>query len=316
MNIKKCVLLLIFTVILSGLQAYDTLENNPNLDLFLLPLKIPSGLELFFESVYNSRHYAEDFLPHNMSHLDQFLIHAKESGEDREYVKAAFSLFGQKLKGCSHVNAYTFAGFLELLPDRVGYWFKASPRDPEERKEEIRKILVDGLINQWRGFKDNPRTHIDTLSEKLLVTIDPDAYQEIPLEYLRQSIIRFIEIGLSKLVWDPKDRELWSNMNSIAEHVARLADAHIVGDYDDLNELAWSLTHRIRYFVDTTASMLDLDFFEEALYATQTNSALTSIEEQEELLETKAQALQRTLYEGLAKKQAFESGMITDVVPT
>lgn len=319
MNIKwPRFILFSLTVMIPGLQAYDSFEAPSTHDLLFLPVKMtPSGLELFFESVYNTKQYSEEFLPNNFSHMTQFLQHAKEEAQgDREYIKATFSLFGQKLKGCEYANAYKFCYLIHELPELIGYTFVSSAKSEEEKRMAIRQILSDGFFNNWRSFKTDPKMFMNRLSDDLLRAADPDAYEGISIEYLRQSVVRFIEIGLSKIVWASHDPELWTNVTKTASGLMDLVDHGIIADTDDLNDMYWSLLHRLRWFVSTTASNLQSEFFQEALQATQEKrTPLLMLEEQEEFMQTKCQALQKSLYNGLAKAQAHRAGLITDVIP-
>ncbi len=311
------ILLSVLTLSMLSLQETHA-KAVPDLELFLRPLQMTAaGLHSFFDQLYNSKRYIEDFYPNNFTHLSQFLEHGKQTQQDRSYTKAIFSLFGQKTKGCIYISAYAFDELLSDMPRLVGYHFAKPVKSAEQKKKDIKQILWQEFLNNFEVCKQNPHQFFDTLSETIVKNIDPDANQTVSIEYLRQTIIKFIDNGLNKILWDPTDRAIWKNVKHIADHLVELHKNHVITEADDLNDLAWALVHRLCYFIDITGSELPLEFYEELNLDLQNPThALLLLEEQEELAESKRSVLQRIATEGIAKKHARSYGLLTEAVPS
>lgn len=288
-------------------------KSIPNLELFLLPLKMtPNGIRDFFELMYNTKQYQE-FLPESFTHLVQFLNHGKQTNQGREYVKSTLALFRQKLKGCRYVDAYVFSTVLVQLPESLDYLFINSDRAVDYQRKAIKQALYNEFLNNFDEFKKDPATFFDALSSTIMSDIDPEQGQTVGLECLRQSVIRLLETGISKLVWEPSDKDIWKNVTDTAEHLAMLYDYKIITDPDDLNDLCCGLIYRLADFMDATAPALSTEFFE-TLNTELRNPThpLLLMPEQDDLALSKKELLERAMIDSYAKKQAFEQGLIID----
>lgn len=216
MKIYRIALLSILTLSLFRLQETHTAQSVPNLDLFLQPLQMTAaGLHCFFDQLYNSKRYVEDFYPNNFTHLEQFLEHGLQTHQERGYAKAIISLFSQKTKGCMYISAYAFDDLLAQLPRLVGHHFTHPAKSADQKKKEIKQILWQEFLNNFDVCKENPHQFFDAISETIVKTVDPDAQQTVNTEYLRQTIIRFVENGLGKVLWDPTDRNIWKSVKRL-----------------------------------------------------------------------------------------------------
>jgi hypothetical protein len=317
MFLYRILLLSVLTLSMVSLQETRARQAVPDLNLFLQPLKMTAaGLHCFFDQLYNSKRYIEDFYPNNFTHLEQFLEHGLQTRQERNYTKAIFSLFSQKTKGCMYISAYAFDELLSGLPRLVEYHFAHQAKNAEQKKKEIKQLLWQEFLNNFDLCKENPHLFFDTLSESILKTVDPDAHQDVSTEYLRQTIIRFVEGGLSKILWDPTDKHIWGSVKRIGDHLIELTKHNIITDTDDLNDLAWSLVHRLCYFIDITGSDLPREFYEEInVDLKNATHPLLLLEEQEELAESKRSVLERVVVEGIARQQAKQYGLITEALP-
>lgn len=308
----------VLTLSILSLQAMQASQPSvPDLDLFLQPLRMTAtGLHTFFEHLYNSNRYVEDFFPNNFTHLEQFLEHGRQTAQERNYTKAIFSLFSQKTKGCIYISAYAFDDFLAQLPRLVDYQFKQPNKTAAQKKAEIKQILWQEFLNHFDLCKENPHQFFETIADSIVKTVDPDAGQEVSAEHLRQTIVRFIENGLGKLLWDPTDRNIWKSVKQIGDHLVELHKHNIIINIDDLNDTAWSLVHRLCYFVDVAGSELPQEFYEEVnADLKNVTHPLLLLEEQEDLAATKRTVLEKMAFGGIAKRQAKQYGLITEALP-
>ena len=142
-----------------------------------------------------------------------------------------------------------------------------------------------------------------------------DVQNHIAQEQLKQMFVRFVELGLMKLVWSPHDQEeVWSSVKRISSQCVNLLEMNIIS-LDELDDLFKSLLERFCYFLDFGGSELS----QEALEAMK-NDVLSGdmfmfeLEEQEQAIETKKDRMCDVLIETQAKIEAHKHGIITDIV--
>lgn len=308
-SLKNIILVFVLIVSATYLQATSS-RSIIDLDLFLQPLNMTTaGLQLFFEQLYNSKRYTEDFFPNNIKcHMNKFLWHGKQTNQKSDYIRVTFSLFSQKLKGCLYVSAYSFAEFLDELPELISYNFEEQTPNTETQKQDVKEVLYQEFLNNFNAFQENPSQFLDTLSERIVAKV------QIPVDdpardAARYGIIRFIELCLSKALWDATDKHVAKNIDQISNAVMRLAESNVIKEIDDLNDIAWSLVQRLAYFIDIVGTELPLEFYEQ-LRDNLVQNPLFNIEEQEQGIETKRQKLERMVLDGISKKHAQEYGVI------
>ncbi len=298
--LKVLSLLFVLTVSPVSLQAIKT-ESQAivDMDLFLQPLHMTSaGLNFFFEQLYNSHKYTDDFLPiYVAKDIGEILMHGKETHQGPEFFRPAFSLISQKVKRCQYISAYSFVEFLEQLPDLVDYLFSQDNPD-KTKKEIIEDLLYQEFYNNFAAFQEEPRQFFSKLADSILIKTDLDA--------VRASIIRFIELCSSKLLWDPTDKDIWKNISRINNAILKISGKNIITDQDDLNDIAWSIVHRLCYFIDIVKTELPFE-----VYTTMRDGIphthIFNIEEQEQVIETKRHRLEEVILSGIAKKIEQES---------
>ena len=136
--------------------------------------------------------------------------------------------------------------------------------------------------------------------------------EEVTVEQLRQTVIRFLEIAISKLVWSPEDEiQTWDSVKKIASQLANLMEYNIIDDINDIDDLFWSLIHRYCFLLNISAVDMPLSFYEkiqEDLAAQQ--PLLLALEEQEDFIESKSACLYRTLATSKAKRFAYDRGIV------
>jgi hypothetical protein len=290
------------------------MQQTPSFDLeqFLLPVPITrDSLEKFFKLEFNSPRYV-DKLTYSLEDCARFLRHGKQTNQGRKYPDATLRLFKLQIGKCEGLSAGALTDLLTELPHLVDYLFVDQSTKSENKKRAVKTVLYREFLSKFKELSANPAAFFDHLADEVLMVANPDAHQEVSTDHLRQIIVRFIETCIGKLFWDPSDKTTWANIKQIGDLLGRLREQNIITDKDDLNDLCWSLVHRVCHFVNVFGPELPMDFYEEVRKEIQNPCCtLLTLEEQEQLISTKCQVLERTVIEGVAKHHAEELGILT-----
>lgn len=261
--------------------------------------------------------YRQDILPNNFSYLIQLFTYGTQTKQTREFALDTFGLFSKVLKGSEYLNSYVFNSFLEQMPNLLKHYFVgyqlesasqlilANDLDMLERLQQtITSIVYTKFTNDFTSCKTDPELFLNDLSQKIVTATT----QEINMEQLRQTVIRFLEVCLNKLIWNPKDQEkTWESVKSISHNLATLMEYNIIDDLNDMDELFWSLLHRYRYFLELNNTGMPLSFYAKIRNDIRTKKLmLFEMEEQEPFLQSKASCLMHTVLTQEAKKRAYE----------
>lgn len=276
------------------------------------------GVSHFLKDIFSSRCYHEDFLPHNFTHFIEFLEHGKATNQTKLYVQSTVRLFSNKLKCSRYVTAYAFCDMVEKLPDLLDGYFREQPTSALTRfKNSVKKTLYDWFLSKFSLFQSEPDDFFEGLSEDIATQIARSATVEerVENERLRQSLIRFLEIGLNKLVWSPFDQEeVWESVKAISFKLTTLMEYDIIS-HDDLDDLFKSLIERFTIFLELTGSDLSLEMIDKIKEdITQGQLLLFELEEEEEFIETKSERMLNAVMGTRAKILAQEYGLITEPV--
>jgi len=266
--------------------------------------------------------YARDILPNDFSHLTTLLDYCKKANKSRAYVERIFRVFSRLLKGAQYVNAYAFGQMLEQLPDLLEQHFtvyksraysgdaKLLNLEPIDRfKEVVNRTLYSRFLNEYDLFKKNSDSFFDMISTDIFEIVA----EEATIDQLRQTVIRFLEVGLSKLVWSPEEHDtIWQSVKRMSQQINTLMDHYVVDDDDDVNDLFWTLIHRFCFFLDITGSVLPAEFYENIKQDVAAQQLeLLELEEQEHWLESKTSCLKRALLTAEARSRAYQHGILT-----
>ena|SRR3990167_2629060 len=292
-------------------------ENTENsITDFFAPIKFSSsGIRHYLQNTFNRQEYVQDVLPNNLSHFIEFLKHGKKTKQSRAFARSVFKLFGNKLKAAQYINAFEFSNMLEQLPALLEDYFNITQINKLKAcKEQINSILYSNLLSKFDFLKRSPQAFMENLSEEILESLATDStflHDAVTAEQLRQSVVRFLEIGINKLVWSPEDHEeIWTSVKAIFQHLEKLQQYNIIKDMNDIDDLAWSLIHRFCFFLDISGSDLPINFYE-GIKNDLVSQQLALLElEQEPWIETKSDRLKRTLFHNEARCRAFEKGII------
>jgi len=275
-----------------------------------------TGLSNFFENIYNKYGYGQEFLPNNFSHMIQFLEYGKNTKQKGAYLKSVVKLFGNKLKSASYVNSYAFIDLLEIFPTLTKHYFVIPTTSIlEQNKKIINNILYKNFLSRFTVFKQDPKAFFNDISENVLKTLNKQSNmtdKHVNVEHLKQAVIRFLELGIGKLIWSPQEHEnIWELFYSTAKHIETFATSNIVNDLDDMDDLFWSLIHRFCFFIELAGQQLPVEFYTNFRTKLASSDLLMfNIKEQEKSIKTKELHLVHTLFEGEAKSRAYKNGII------
>lgn len=256
-----------------------------------------------------------------LPYIKTFLQQACCMDSHREFILVTLRLFNNKLKGAEYINASTFENFLSVLPncfeksiviEKINHYLR-NPYGDETMFNRFMAITHNIMYQQFSTnydtFKANPDQFLLRLSEE----ISEIAHAEAQVEQLRHTIVRFLEIALSKLVWNPYDSEqTWESVKSISNHLACLVERNILADVNQLDDLYWSLLYRYCYFIDVATPMLPSTFFKTIKEDIASHQILfLELDEQDPLMQSKLKHLQQVIFNTEAKALAQQEGIIT-----
>ncbi len=265
--------------------------------------------------------YRQEILPNNFSYLLQLLQHGSNTKLEREFAVSVISLFSKLLKGAEYVNAYSFSSLIEQLPSLTKNYFAPPSIDSalqnpvftnldmfDRIEKSVTDIIYHKFTKEFSQAQNNPQQFLDDLSAKIINITK----QEVSMEQLRQAIIRFLEVGMGKLIWNANDPERsWDSVKTISHNLASLMESNIIEDLNDLDELFWTLTHRYCYFLELNSSDVPLSCYKKIKADVQMQHLmLFDLEEQEPFMQSKSDCLLQTILVQEAKKRAYDLNSI------
>lgn len=285
----------------------DTMVDGGLLDALHLELKNP--------------HYRKEVLPNDFSYLVNLVECGISTGQPPAYLRSVIKLFSNLVKGSDYINAYAFSAVLDRFPVIVPHYLSLDVATRYLRNHSLIDVHMYDRLNatvndmlyfkfstQYDSFKKNPTLFLSDISNDVVDIVQ----EEVTCEQVRQSVVRFCEIALSKLVWDPQEQEeTWHITKKISDQLASLLEHNVLDDANDLDDLYWTLLYRYCYFIDLTATDMKPGFFEVVKHDI-TNELITlfELEEQDSIIESKQRHLTRTLVEAEAKMYGFQGGLI------
>lgn len=259
--------------------------------------------------------YTQEILPNNFSDLIWLLRFSKNAQQPIAYCQSVFRLFSNLLKSSEWVNPKSLLTMLEEAPALLSTYFipyrtQHILRNHQdilsmsifERLQNCFSIMLyDSYMSNTIACKQDPEGFFDKLSSEIFQT----AHEEISVQALRAVTLRFFDIALNKLVWDPREQvHCWESVKAIANKLFALADCNIIIDLEELDDLAWSLIHRFCYFIDVSNSDLSLEFFNTIKQEIATERLeIFDLQEQATFLESKRECLLRILLAAEAQKR-------------
>lgn len=286
----------------------DITEENNLLESLHLELKNP--------------HYRKEILPNDFSYLVNLIECGISTNQPPAYVRSVIKLFSNVLKGSDYVNAHAFFDLITKFPTILPHYFSLNVSTRylknhtlfdvhmyDRLQETVNDMLYFKFSTEYDSFKKNPTAFLSDVSNLVTDIVQ----EEVTCEQVRQSIVHFCDIALSKLLWNPQDQEkTWNTTKQIADQLASLLDHNILDDTNDLDDLYWTLLYRYSYFIDLTATDMQPSFYESIRHdITNESITLLELEEQDSIIESKKRHLTRTLMEAEAKSYGYKHGLIT-----
>ncbi|KKP28587.1 MAG: hypothetical protein UR12_C0017G0015 [candidate division TM6 bacterium GW2011_GWF2_30_66] len=294
---------------------FNRISKNP-----FVPIEFtPKGLNSFFENIYNKDWYADEFLPKNFLHMTQFLQYGKNSQQSGAFLKSVLMLFSNKLKAATCINSYAFLELLEIMPELIDQYFKAPEINIfEQNKSLISDLMYNNFLNNFNNFTKDPKFFLDNMSDNILASLKTNSYitetidTHVDIEHLRQTICKFLELSIGKLVWAPQDhKNIWNLFYKTSKSIENFSNKKIIDDLDNLNCIYWSLIHRFCDFLKLTGNELPIEF-----YVNFNNKILSSqlsmfqIDEQEIAITSKETHIIQSLLTAQAKAQAYKKSIL------
>jgi hypothetical protein len=268
-----------------------------------------------------SPQYKKEVLPNDFSYLSQLITFGTKNNQPPAYVRSLFKMFSNMLKSAHYVNAYAFSQELEDLSTILDSYFGF----PVSKRYITNSALYDASFTdrfiatvnsalyakfstEYESFRQNPDLFLRNMSADILSI----AQEEIEQSQIRQSIIRFCEIALNKLIWHPGEQEkTWELTKKIATQLATLLEHNIIDDSNDLDDLYWTLLNRYCYFMEVAALDMPESFYTALKNDIRSNKiVLFELPEQDFIVEPKLSYMQRSIMESEVRAYGFQHGLL------
>lgn len=266
--------------------------------------------------------YRKEILPNDFSYLTDIIELGNKNNQPPAYLRSAIKMFSNMLKSSHYINAHAFSSLIATFPTILPSYFSLQASrsyishqalydaDMFDRfKTTVNNVLYSKFSTEYDSFKRDPGQFLQNISAEI-VTI---AQEEVMREQLRQAIVRFCEIALNKLIWNPAEQEqTWNITKKIADQLASLLEHNILDDANDLDDLYWTLLNRYCYFIEITAGDMNESFYTSVKNDISLHSSpLFELEEQDFIVEPKFSYMQRTLIEAEAQSRGYSYGLIS-----
>lgn len=234
------------------------------------------------------------------------------------YAQAIFKLFSNIAKGVPYVNAYTLSDSLREIADCMPYYMDKGYKNAlgvthnvdeghqyDQFKATVNTMLYCKFSTEYEAFKRDPDQFLQQISHEISVVNQ----HMMDLDKLRNTMVRFLELTLAKVIWSPEDQAYtWVCVKDIARGLSALFDAGVLEDINDLDDLFWSLVHRYVYFLDVVGSLMPSALFTQIQNdLAQSDLVLLTLPEQDTFMISKATILQRAIERAQMKARSFEA---------
>ena len=225
------------------------------------------------------------------------------------------------LKSANYVNAYAFSELLEELPAALNPYFafplatryitNSALYDSsfaDRFASTVHSALYVKFSTEYESFRQNPDLFLQNISAEIVSL----AQEEVEQTQIRQSIIRFCEIALNKLIWHPSEEEkTWDITKKIASQLGALLEHNILDDSNDLDDLYWTLLNRYCYFMEVAALDMPDTFYKALKHDISTNKIVFfELPEQDFIVEPKLSYMQRSIMESEVRAYGFKHGIL------
>lgn len=319
--VRLCLIyLILFNIYISAEQIYNFTGQNDSViisgenlqeeeSLFFSPINFSTkGLTCFFNHRYNNPKYVEDFLPNNLNDIIQFLEYAKESKQNKNFIKTVFKIFTKKVKFSNYVSAKEIINLSNRLPEFLDVYLMPEAQTASD-EYIVKNVLCSEFAENFSDFKMDPNAFLSKLSEKICLSLDKKEKLEekdITSAELKEILIRFLENALNKCLCDltNENQDIWQQYKELSQSIYNLKI--LLHDNDDINDLINSVIARLNYTIDMIGSEVSVETYKTAideLYTMQFD--WLEIEEHDSLMKPKKEELLYMLQNvGLSKALA------------
>lgn len=291
----------------SAIQEKDAITQNQD------------HLILSIQQQMRKTEYAREILPNDFSYLLHLLQFGLKNQQSSLFLRSVTKSFTNILKRSRYVNAIAFSQLLEELPQYILPYFTLPISQTylsntalhditfvDRFKASVNNMLYVKFSTEYESFRQDPTSFLQTISGTI-VTI---AQEELMQEQARQGIIRFCELALSKLIWDPAEQErTWSTTKKIAEQIVQLLEYNILDDTNDVEDLHLTLLNRYCYVIEIAATHMSPSFYSAIKNDLTSNIVLFALAEQDNFLESKLSYMQRILIEAETALYRYQAGL-------
>ncbi len=272
--------------------SMDSMPDIDDISFFYAPIEFtPKGTRCFFSHVFDHDKYLTDFLPHNLSHLRQFLEYERKEVKSAPFSVMIMRTFNNKIKAVKCMDALECYRFLIDLPQLLSHHI--SPNfEPSSSAIYERVGNNYDEIKKWRNN----------------VWIDLNMCLE--LCHQREKLV---ELMISKIMWLPKDGErCWQIFKEIYHQLNSIFGTQKNSSYD----ISWMLIYRFVDFIDLFGSEIPCEVYNKALQDLDEQRINFNIQQELALgIKTQEKILRRALQDGKINAQARQNfGIITDKI--
>ncbi len=286
-------------------------DAEKKLNLFFNRIEFThNGISSFFAHTFNRKEYGTDFLPHNFTHLAQFIEYSQQANQSPEFTEGVLRLFNQKIKMSSYVSAPAFE---RLLLQTSPYFEYQLAQKETPLWHGLKDHITSTFKTKFSSLQKQPMQFFEDLSKELSTKL---TVENSTPERVRFTLLRLLTSTCDKLVWSPTDQaQTWNSFKAIGSTLERLHKKKVIPDELDANDIYWSLIERYAYFLELVGSQLSLETCGKIKSDLKENNLTwLQIPEQEPGLQTKVERLAEVLLETEAKIRANKYGLITDTV--
>lgn len=296
---------------ISCASAHASVLSDPTLVNALSSYAAPvrctkQGVKRFFNEVFNTRLYAEHFLPCSFMHLADFLRYAGTLEKGTAFTHEVLGMFYNRLKETPYVNPYALHEFLDQLDTLID----RTEQNPQELIETILIHLETLIVDAQHGAPPDAAA----LKIHAGAIIDHVRTNDRAASAVRERLFQLTELALNRIIFDPReDYATWLVAREIAKSITDAADSGIFTPRER-DDLLWSLTARYAYFLTLSGGELSPDTL--ALIKTELCDAGSLLAQDapghSPLMPTRRQILLEALEEATVKTAARTRGILTD----
>lgn len=249
-----------------------------------------------------------------------FWTTASEVNLELEKAYTCFRLFFNHMKWCEVIDYTVVEHVLKATPQLFERYFEQPKTGPGEfnlMRDHVEDLMLGRFTDNLDCFHNEPDIFLSKLSTDVMSLVksrlssvqQEDETREYQ-EKMRNILIRFSDMIISKLIWYENDyQRIWPSFIAIADSLHAIGTRGIINDQDNLDELWDSLVKRFVWFLDFRGSTLPVEFYEQVEEDLKSNVVFfLEVDEQDEGVKTKKEIVAEAIIKGKTKAIALEQG--------